>query len=119
MRADDEQRILTEEDELERLGDPPGAPPRAVNVRKLLLWIGALSCLALLIATGGETWTLWREQQAVTQARVENARIQRDIQQTGQAISQAQSPAAIEREARDLGYIRPGETPIIIAQPQP
>jgi hypothetical protein len=34
-------------------------------------------------------------------------------------VDQAQSPDVIEREARNLGYIYPGETPVIIAQPQP
>lgn len=84
-----------------------------------MLWIAGLICLALLIAAGAEQWTLWREQQAVAQTRLDNMRIQLDIDQTRQALAQAQTPDAIEREARRLGYIRPGETPIIIAQAQP
>jgi cell division protein FtsB len=55
----------------------------------------------------------------VAQARGENQRIERDIQQTRQAVNEAQAPGVIEREARNLGYIRPGETPVIIAQPRP
>ncbi len=116
MRPVDTRRILTEE-EPGRPDAPPYAPPR--NARKPLLWIAALICLALLAATGGETWTLWQEQQAIAQTRSDNQRIQRDMQQTRQAIGQAQSPSVIEREARNLGYIRPGDIPVIIAQPHP
>ena len=129
MRPDDTRRILAEE-EPERLDGSlrtAYAPRRAAlrarsampAARKTLLWIAALICLALLAATAGETWSLWREQQMVAQTGAENQRIERDIQQTQQAIRQAQSPAVIEREARNLGYIRPGETSVIIAQPQP
>ena len=86
-------------------------------MRKPLVWLATLICLALLAATGGETWSLWQTQQAVMQTRGENQRIERDIQQTRQAVDQAQSPGVIEREARNLGYIEPGDTPVIIAQP--
>jgi hypothetical protein len=34
-------------------------------------------------------------------------------------VNQAQSPDVIEREARNLGYIQPGDTPVVIARPQP
>ncbi len=120
MRVDEPQRILME-------GEPaptaePGATPReaqASRARKPLRWAAALICLALLAATGAERWTLWQEQQTVAQTQRENARLQRDIAQTRQAVSQAQTPDAIERAARHLGYIRPGDTPVIIAQPQP
>jgi cell division protein FtsB len=117
MRADDTQRILTEQEPECPDGSPQTPPTR--SGRKPLLWLAALICLALLAATGGETWTLWREQQMVAQARGENQRIERDIQQTRQAVNEAQAPGVIEREARNLGYIRPGETPVIIAQPRP
>ncbi|HZC06432.1 MAG TPA: septum formation initiator family protein [Ktedonobacterales bacterium] len=116
MRPEDTRRILAEE-ETERPDRPPYAQPR--NARKPLLWVAALICLALLAATGGETWTLWQEQQTVAQTRSENQRIERDIEQTRQAARQAQTPSVIEREARNLGYIRPGDTPVIIAQPHP
>jgi cell division protein FtsB len=88
-------------------------------VRKPLLWLAALICLALLAATGGETWSLWQAQQSVAQTQSDNQRIERDIQQTQQAVNQAQSPDVIEREARNLGYIQPGDTPVVIARPQP
>ncbi|HEX2350191.1 MAG TPA: septum formation initiator family protein [Ktedonobacterales bacterium] len=98
---------------------PATVQPPTRPVRKPLLWLAALICLALLAATGGETWSLWQAQQAVAQTRSDNQRIERDIQQTQQAVSQAQSPGVIEREARNLGYIYPGDTPVVIAQPQP
>ena len=120
MRPDDARRILPEGASARSsagaltMGQPPMRP-----VRKPLLWLAALICLALLAATGGETWSLWQAQQAVAQTRSDNQRIERDIQQTRQAVSQAQSPDVIEREARNLGYIEPGDTPVIIARPQP
>ncbi len=98
---------------------PATVQPPARPVRKPLLWLAALICLALLAATGGGTWSLWQAQQAVAQTRSDNQRIERDIQQTQQAVNQAQTPGAIEREARNLGYIYPGDTPVVIAQPQP
>ena len=121
MRADDARRILnTEEPERpDSPPDPPLAAPTRLNVRKPMLWIAALICLALLVATGAEQWTLWQEQQAVEQTRVENMRLQLDIDQTRQAVAQAQTPDAIERAARNLGYIFPGDTPVIVAQPHP
>ncbi len=118
MRADDTQRILTEEGP-QRPDGSSRVAPSARAVRKSLLWIAALICLALLAATAGEMWTLGHERQMVAQTRSENQRIARDIQQTRQAVDQAQAPDTIEREARNLGYIYPGETPVIIAQPQP
>ncbi|HEX5571022.1 MAG TPA: septum formation initiator family protein [Ktedonobacterales bacterium] len=126
MRPDDARRILPEDDALERADGasrdalPDGLAtrePPARPMRKPLVWLAALICLALLAATGGETWSLWQAQQAVTQTRVENQHIEHDIQQTRQAVDQAQSPGVIEREARHLGYIEPGDTPVIIAQP--
>ena len=105
MRPDDARRILPEDDALERADGasrdalPDGLAtrePPARPMRKPLVWLAALICLALLAATGGETWSLWQAQQAV---------------------DQAQSPGVIEREARHLGYIEPGDTPVIIAQP--
>ena len=84
MRADDTQRILTEEGPQRPDGSSRVAPP-ARAVRKPLLWIAALICLALLAATAGEMWTLGHERQMVAQTRSENQRIARDIQQTRQA----------------------------------
>lgn len=120
MRPDDARRILPEgasarpSQDAQATGQPPARP-----VRKPLLWLAALICLALLAATGGETWSLWQAQQAVAQTQSDNQRIERDIQQTQQAVNQAQSPDVIEREARNLGYIEPGDTPVVIARPQP
>ena len=121
MRADDTRRILRRE-ELKRLDgspDPLLTATERLNVRKPMLLIAALICLAMLTATGAERWTLSQEQQAVEQTRAENTRIQLDIDQTRQAATQAQTPDAIERAARNLGFIFPGDTPVIITQPQP
>ena len=117
MQADDPQRILVEG--VSASVEQRDATVRGSRARRPLRWAAALICLALLAATGAERWTLWQEQQTVTQTQHENARLERDIAQTRQAVSQAQTPDAIERAARHLGYIRPGDTPVIIAQPQP
>ena len=119
MRADDARRILNGE-EPERPDSPDAPPPAAterLNLRKPMLLFAALICLALLTATGAERWTLWQEQQVVAQTRAENQRIQRDIDQTQQAATQAQTPDAIQRAARNLGFIFPGDTPVIITHP--
>lgn len=120
MRPDDARRILPEGAVARPAeGAPATSQPPARPVHKPLWWLAALICLALLAATGGETWSLWQAQQAVAQTRSDNQRIERDIQQTQQAVGQAQSPDVIEREARNLGYIEPGDTPVVIARPQP
>lgn len=95
-----------------------GARP-SWDVRRPMLVIAAALVLILLVATGIERWTLWQEQQAVARAQAQNAQLQRDIAQTRQAVTLAQQPAMIEREARRLGYIRPGDTPIIVVTHQP
>ena len=121
MRADDVRRIL-KGGEPQRPDGSPGARLSAterLNVRKPMLLIAALACLALLTATGAERWTLWQEQQAIAQTRAENQRIQRDTEQARQAAAQAQTPDAIERAARHLGFIYPGDTPVIITQSHP
>jgi len=118
MRVDEPQRILTE-GASEPTADPAPRGRQGSRAQRPLRWAAALICLALLAATGAERWTLWQEQQTVAQTQAENAGLQRDIEQTRRAVSQAQTPDAIERAARHLGYIRPGDTPVIIAQSQP
>lgn len=121
MRADDTRRILRREEpkRLDGSPDPLLTATERLNVRKPMLLIGALICLALLTAIGAERWTLWQEQQAVAQTHAENQRLQRDTEQAQQAAAQAQTPDAIERAARNMGFIFPGDTPVIITQPQP
>lgn len=100
--------------------DAPASPTRApLSARALMLWAAALACFALLVFSSAERWSLWQEQQAVAQTQAENLRIQLDIDQTRGAVAQAERPETIERMARRLGYIRPGDTPVIIAVARP
>jgi cell division protein FtsB len=82
---------------------------------RAMMWITGLVCTALLFATLAQAWSnsnlmqqVQIEQQALHQVQQEHDRL-------GQAAQQAQDPAAIESEARqELGYIRPGEQPLIV-----
>lgn len=80
----------------------------------MLLWALLVICGALLVATLSE---LLAASDADAQARAvaaRNAALRQDIAATQRAVAAAQQPATIEREARDWGYIRPGDQPIIV-----
>ncbi|MEO7001072.1 MAG: septum formation initiator family protein [Ktedonobacterales bacterium] len=79
-----------------------------------LLWVTLAICVALLVATASETWTRSSIERQAAQTRAQNIAIQQDTHQTQQEIAVAKSPATIEREARAWGYIRHGDTPVLI-----
>ena len=94
----------------------PSRPLRpTIGSRTITLWVTMAICVALLVATAGEVWARISVERQVAQTQSQNARIRQDIHTTQQQVTQANSPATIEREARAWGYVRPGETPVIIA----
>jgi cell division protein FtsB len=80
-----------------------------------VMWVTGLVCLAFLFGTLTQAWTnnqlmqqLQKEQQKLQQAQTQHDRLV-------QAASYYNDPYVIESEARQqLGYIRPGEQPVII-----
>jgi len=92
-------------------GEPGSRPALATRA---LLWATLAICMALVVATASETWQRVGIERQTAQTRAQNSAMQRDTQQTQHATTIAQSPDTIEREARNWGYIRPGDTPVII-----
>jgi cell division protein FtsB len=82
---------------------------------KTVMWITGLVCTAFLLGTLAQAWSnsnlmvqLQAEQQTLSQAQAEHNRLE-------QAADHYKDPAVIEDEARQqLGYVRPGEQPVII-----
>jgi cell division protein FtsB len=80
-----------------------------------IIWITGLICLAFLLGTLAQAWSnsklmqdVQKAQQQLQQVQDQNAHLQRQA-------DYYKDPFVIESEARQqLGYIRPGEHPIII-----
>lgn len=87
---------------------------RASLVQRTLLWAMLVICAILLVATVSEAWAYADAQARVGAARAHNAALRRDAETTQRAIQIAESPEAIERQARAWGYSRPGEHPIVV-----
>lgn len=97
----------------------PREPNRGSLVQRTLLWAVLVICASLAVATASEAWTRHGIEQQVAAARERNAALQRDVTATQRAVQAAQSPAAIEREARAWGYIRAGDHPVIVVTQAP
>jgi cell division protein FtsB len=89
------------------------AEPRPL-LSRVIVWCTALLCLLLLLATCGQAWNVYglnqqvaSQQQAVKQLESQNRQLQ-------SAIQALQDPATIEQEARRLGYIYPGDQPVVV-----
>lgn len=80
-----------------------------------VMWVTGLICLAFLFGSLAQAWSnsqlmqqLQSEQQKLQQAQVQHGRL-------AQAANHYQDPSVIESEARQqLGYIRPGEQPVMV-----
>lgn len=82
---------------------------------RTVIWFTGLVCLAFLLATFAQAWS---NSQLVTRVHTAQQQYQQVQNQNTQLNAQAnhyKDPSVVEREAREqLGYIRPGEHPIII-----
>ena len=89
-------------------------PPRRPLARRTMLWAVLVMCGALLVAILSEAWTRSGVDAQMAAAQARNAALRQDVVATQHAVQQAQSPDAIEREARAWGYIRPGDHPVLV-----
>lgn len=101
----------------EALALPEDARPPLLS--RVIVWCTVLLCLLLLLATFGQAWNVYQlhqqvaaQQQAVNQLAAQNQQLQ-------SAIQTLQDPTTIEREARGLGYIFPGDQPVVIVSGKP
>lgn len=92
---------------------------RTPLLRRTVTWAVLLVCAALLVATLGEAWQRHTLDQEVAAAQARNAALRQQIQETQRAITIAESPSAIEREARAWGYTRQGDQPVVVVTPPP
>jgi len=83
---------------------------------KTVIWVTGLICLAFLLGSLAQAWS---NSQLIQQVQTEQQQTQRLSAYHNHLTQQAahyQDPSVVESEARQqLGYIRPGEHPIVIA----
>ena len=91
-----------------------GHGPRSRLGTQTLIWAILFIAAALLVATLGEAWTRADAEAQVQAAQARSAALRQDVAATQQAIILAQSDQEIERAARRWGYVRPGDTPVIV-----
>jgi cell division protein FtsB len=101
-------------------GTPPrvvrGGAGRAAGIR----WdrVGRIALLVVLLGIvllyAGPARTYVSTLQEAKQRREELAKLQRENHRLEARKAQLQNPAALEREARRLGMVKPGERPYVI-----
>src|SRR6266851_8495039 len=80
-----------------------------------IIWITGLICLAFLLGTLAQAWSNSQLMQDVQKAQQQLQQVQDQNAYLHRQASYYKDPFVIESEARQqLGYIRPGEHPVII-----
>ncbi|MBV9690867.1 MAG: septum formation initiator family protein [Ktedonobacteraceae bacterium] len=80
-----------------------------------VMWITALTCVALLLGSLAQAWSNGQLMQRVQDAQQQLQSAQRQHDKLLQLEAYYNNPSVIENEARQqLGYIRPGEHPVLI-----
>ncbi|MBO0780930.1 MAG: septum formation initiator family protein [Ktedonobacteraceae bacterium] len=80
-----------------------------------VMWITGLVCVAFLFGSLAQAWSNSQLMQQVQNENKKLQQIQAQHTQLVQAADHFKDPAVIENEARQqLGYIRPGEQPVVI-----
>ncbi|HEY7350464.1 MAG TPA: septum formation initiator family protein [Ktedonobacterales bacterium] len=105
----------------EELAGLPPLPqePRPSLLARLILWGTAAICGLLILATIGEAWTVHRLNQQVAANQQAADQLQAQNQALANTIQQLQQPSTIEAEARKLGFIFPGDQPVVIVTTTP
>jgi cell division protein FtsB len=82
---------------------------------RTVIWLTGLVCLAFLLATFAQAWSNSQLIARVHDAQQQYQAVQTQNTQLTGSMNHYKDPAVVEREAREqLGYIRPGEHPVII-----
>ena len=82
---------------------------------RTIIWLTGLICLAFLLATFAQAWSNSQLMARVHEAQQQYQQVQNQNTQLNAQANHYKAPSVIEREAREqLGYIRPGEHPVII-----
>jgi cell division protein FtsB len=96
------------------MNSPAPQRPRPFTARRIVALVVAVACGWIAYALYGEAAQDHQAQARVTQLQDADAALQAQIAQRSQEITQAQSTAWIEDEARKLGYHFPGEKVYVV-----
>jgi cell division protein FtsB len=88
---------------------PAPQRPRPFTARRILALVVAVACGWVAYALYGAAATDHAAQSRVTQLQQDNAALEAQIGQRSQEVTEAQSSAWLEDQARKLGYHLPGE----------
>jgi cell division protein FtsB len=93
--------------------------PKPSLLARIIVWGTMATCALLILATIGEAWTVHQLNQQVADSQQQNAQLRAQNQAIATSITQLQQPETIEQEARQLGYIYPGDQPVVVVTTQP
>lgn len=80
-----------------------------------VMWITGLICIAFLLGSLAQAWSNSQLMQKVQNDQQKLQQLQSQHAQLSQQAGYYKDPAVIESEARQqLGYIRPGDQPVVI-----
>ena len=80
-----------------------------------IIWVTGLICLALLFGSLAQAWSNSALMQRVGSAQQQTQQLQDKHDALARLVNYYKDPFIIESEARQqLGYVRPGEYPVII-----
>ncbi|HLW00566.1 MAG TPA: septum formation initiator family protein [Ktedonobacterales bacterium] len=96
---------------------PPQPKPPLLS--RVIMWGTVAICGLLILATLGEVWTVYRLNQQIDANQQTAAELQAQNQQLSNTNQQLQQPSTIEQEARKLGYIFPGDQPVVVVTTTP
>lgn len=89
---------------------------------RTVVWVTGLVCLAFLLGSLAQAWTNSGLMQNLTATQLQTQEAQATHAALQVQATHFADPSVIEQEAREqLGYIRPGEQPVVVvgAQSQP
>ncbi len=82
---------------------------------RTVIWLTSLVCLAFLLATFAQAWSNNQLMARAHEAQQQFQQVQTQHTQLANQANHYKDSSVVEREAREqLGYIRPGEHPVII-----
>jgi cell division protein FtsB len=85
---------------------------------RTVMWVTGLICTAFLLGTLAQAWSNSNLFQQVQYEQQNLQQVKQHHQELNRLAAQGKDPAEIESTARqELGYIRPGEHPVIIVSP--
>lgn len=98
---------------------PSSNEPKPSLLARLIVWGTMAICGLLVLATLGEVWTVHQLRQQVNADQQAANQLQNQNRALATQIARLQQPETIEYEARQLGYIYPGDQPVVVETTQP